>query len=172
MKNGRLFGWLTVMLFFAVFVCAAPVFAEPVDKIGSGERCAVCGMFVAKYPNWVTQIRDNAGNVKFFDGVKDLMAYYFDPGSFGADSKLTVEGIWVKDYYTLAWLDGRKALYVVGSDVYGPMGEELVPFLDQSSADNFLKDHHGSKLLTFNEITMEMIESMRAMHKMKGHMMK
>jgi len=170
MKSGRLFGCCAAMLYFAVSVCAAPVWAEPLEKIDSGARCAVCGMFVAKYPNWVTQIRDNTGNVKLFDGVKDLMAFYFAPGSFGADDKLTVEEIWVKDYYTLAWLDGRKAFYVVGSDVNGPMGEEFVPFQDQGAADNFLKDHHGSKRLTFNEITMEMVESMRSQHKMKGHM--
>jgi len=171
MKNDRFFGCLIVMLFWVASVWATPVFAEPQDKIDNTSRCVVCGMFVAKYPNWVTQIRDSAGNVQLFDGVKDLMAYYFDPGSFGADSKLTAEEIWVKDYYTLSWLDGRKAFYVVGSDVYGPMGEEFVPFHDQGAADSFLKDHHGSKRLTFNEITREMVESMRSQHKMQGHMM-
>jgi nitrous oxide reductase accessory protein NosL len=98
------------------------------------------------------------------------MAFYFDPASFGADSKLTVAEIWVKDYYTLAWLDGRKAFYVVGSDVYGPMGEEFVPFQDKSTAENFLKDHHGSKLLSFPEITRDMIDAMRSPHKMQDHM--
>jgi len=166
MKIGRLFGYGAAMLFFSASVCAVPVFAQPLDKIDNTSRCVVCGMFVAKYPNWVTKIRDSAGHIQLFDGVKDLMAYYFDPGSFGADSKLTVEEIWVKDYYTLAWLDGRKAFYVVGSDVYGPMGEEFVPFQNKSSAESFLKDHHGSKLLSFPDITNEMIDSMRSHHKM------
>lgn len=172
MKTEGLSGCCAAMLFVAVSVGAAPVWAEPLAKIDGEARCAVCGMFVAKYPNWVTHIRDSKGHAKVFDGVKDLMAFYFDPGAFGSDGKLAVAEIWVKDYYTLAWLDGRKAFYVVGSDVYGPMGEDFIPFQDQGAAENFLKDHNGSKLLTFSEITREMVKSMRSRYKMQGPMMK
>jgi nitrous oxide reductase accessory protein NosL len=147
---------------------ATPGWTAPTEQVGGGERCVVCGMFVAKYPNWVTQLRDKTGKVRFFDGVKDLMAFYFAPASYGADSKLATEEIWVKDYYTLEWLDGRRAFYVVGSDIYGPMGEELIPFTDREAADNFLRDHHGTRVLAFDEITPEMVEAMRGMHKMKG----
>ncbi|MEW6519476.1 MAG: nitrous oxide reductase accessory protein NosL [Thermodesulfobacteriota bacterium] len=171
MKLGRLFGHGAALLFFFAAIWTAPASAQPLEKIDNTARCAVCGMFVAKYPNWVTQIRDSAGNVRLFDGFKDLLAYYFDPGAFGGDSKLTAEEIWVKDYYTLAWLDGRKAYYVVGSDVYGPMGEEFVPFQDKSAAESFLKDHHGQKLLSFPDITREMVDAMRSHHKMQGHKM-
>ena len=145
MKIGRLFGYGAAMLFFSASVSAPPVNGQPQEKIDSGYRCAVCGMFVAKYPNWITQIRDQRGKVRLFDGVKDLMAFYFDPASFGADAKTTMGEIWVREYYGLEWLDGRKAFYVVGSDVYGPMGEEFVPFQDRSTAESFLKDHHGRR---------------------------
>lgn len=90
------------------------------------ERCPVCGMFVAKYPDWITQVRMNNTTVKYFDGVKDMMAFAHNPASFGAAGQ-TLKEIWVKDYYTLAWLDGRSAWYVIGSDVYGPMGHEFIP---------------------------------------------
>ncbi|MBI4793205.1 MAG: nitrous oxide reductase accessory protein NosL [Deltaproteobacteria bacterium] len=170
MKRDRFLHGLLALLLSAATV--APGWAAPLDKAGSSERCVVCGMFVAKYPNWVTQLLDKTGKVRFFDGVKDLMAFYFAPASFGADGKLTAVEIWVKDYYTLEWLDGRQAFYVVGSDIYGPMGEEFIPFTDRAAADNFLKDHHGSRVLTFDEITAEMVESMRGMHKMKGPMAK
>ena len=73
-------GWL-VFSFVGFFVHAA--IAGPQEKIESSERCTVCGMFVAKYPNWVTQLCYVDGSVKFFDGTKDLMAHYFDPASFG-----------------------------------------------------------------------------------------
>jgi nitrous oxide reductase accessory protein NosL len=170
MKGNRFLHGLLALLFSVAAV--APGWAAPPDKVGSSERCVVCGMFVAKYPNWVTQLSDKTGKARFFDGVKDLMAFYFDPASFGADSGLAAAEIWVKDYYTLEWVDGRQAFYVVGSDIYGPMGEEFIPFLDRPAAENFLKDHHGSKVLAFDEITREMVESMRGMHKMKGPMAK
>jgi len=129
-------------------------------------------MFVAKYPNWVAQIQYADGNRKYFDGVKDLMVHLLNPASYGVDPDLQINEIWVKDYYSLEWINGRSAFYVVGSDVFGPMGKELIPFSKGDAADNFLKDHHGKQILLFNEITSEMVESMRTGHKMKGHMMK
>ena len=42
------------------------------------DKCPVCGMFVAKYPDFVDQIVFKDGTHAFFDGVKDMMKYYFD----------------------------------------------------------------------------------------------
>jgi nitrous oxide reductase accessory protein NosL len=139
-------------------------------KAGEGitqkSRCPVCGMFVAKYPQWLTQVNMSDGRTEFFDGVKDMMAYYFAPQQFGAPQGITVEEVYVKDYYSQEWIDGRKAIFVAGSDVYGPMGHELVPFVSQAGALNFFKDHHGSNIYSFSEITRDLIESLRKGHKM------
>lgn len=161
-----------ILLFAGILLLPQPVSAGPPETVESSERCAVCGMFVAKYPNWVTQIQYEDGKPKYFDGVKDLMAYLFDPASYGSNPGLQAKEIWVKDYYTLEWIDGRAAVYVGGSDVFGPMGKEFIPFSKREAAENFRKDHHGKKILLFEEITSEMIKSMRSGHKMKGHMMK
>lgn len=167
MKSYIHLGCCIILLFAGIFLSPQPVSAEPPETIGSSERCAVCGMFVAKYPNWVTQIQYTDGNQKYFDGVKDLMAHLHNPASYGFNPNLQAKEIWVKDYYSLKWIDGRSAIYVVGSDIFGPMGKEFVPFSKREAAENFLKDHHGKKTLLFDKITSEMVESMRS-----GHMMK
>ena len=51
------------------------------------------------------------------------------------------------DYYALEPIDGRTAFYVVGSDVFGPMGKELIPFAQRAQAEEFLKDHKGRAIL-------------------------
>ena len=145
---------------------ANPLLAQPSKEISPQERCPVCGMFVAKYPNWITQVRLNNTTVKFFDGVKDLMAFHFNPASFGAPGQ-TAKEIWVKDYYTLAWIDGRSAWYVIGSDVYGPMGHEFIPFSSAGAAENFRKDHKGTRVVRFDEITEPLVQSMRHGQKMR-----
>ncbi len=155
---------------FACFVSCIlipnPLLAQPNKEISPQERCPVCGMFVAKYPDWITQVRLSNGTVKFFDGVKDLMAFSFNPASFGAPGQ-TAQEIWVKDYYTLAWLDGRSALYVIGSDVYGPMGHEFIPFSSAAAAESFRKDHKGTKVVRFDEITEPLVQSIRHGQKMR-----
>ncbi|MBN2832303.1 MAG: nitrous oxide reductase accessory protein NosL, partial [Campylobacterales bacterium] len=49
--------------------------------------------------------------------------------------------------------DGKKAFYVIGSDTYGPMGKEFIPFATLKSAQSFLKDHKGSEILSFDKIS-------------------
>jgi len=72
-----------------------------------------------------------------------------------------VEAVFVKDYYSLEFIDGRTAFYVMGSDVYGPMGKELVPFGREQDARQFLKDHKGKSLLRFGEVTKDVLEALQ-----------
>lgn len=133
------------------------------------DRCAVCGMFVAKYPEWLAQITLSDGKVVMFDGPKDMLVFYFAPEEYGVEGA-KVEHMHVKDYYSQQWLDGREAFYVTGSDVYGPMGEEFVPFHSREAAESFLKEHHGQAVLTLAGISPELVQAMRKGHKMKMKM--
>lgn len=165
-------------LFFIFLLCCSfglaggLVTAAPVDPVSPGERCSVCGMLVAKYEPWITQIHAEGEKPVMFDGVKDMMAYYFNPTAYSGKGEMSSAEIWVKDYYTLGWIDGRKAIYVVGSDVMGPMGEELIPFTTRKAAENFMKDHKATQLILFDEIGQGMIMSMKKKHMMKMKKMK
>lgn len=133
------------------------------------DRCPVCGMKVAKYPEWLAQVELVDGRVLKFDGPKDMLAFYFAPEDYG-ESGSGAASLAVREYYRQEWLDGRKAFYVIGSDVLGPMGHEFVPFASREAAENFSRDHHGNRILTFDEITLELVQDMQKGHKMKGHM--
>ena len=156
----------------ATLLFALNLQAEPVKEIKPDEKCRVCGMFVAKYQPWIAQIQYSADNVAMFDGVKDMMAYYFEPEKFGGKQGQKASSVYVKDYYSQEWIDGTKAIYVIGSDVMGPMGHELIPFNSTSAAKTFMKDHKGQQMFRFNEITLEKVTNLRAGMKMKGKMKK
>jgi nitrous oxide reductase accessory protein NosL len=122
------------------------------------DRCPVCGMFVAKYPDWFAAILFKDGSYAVFDGVKDMMKYYhnlkrYNPSKRPAD----IDFVQVNDYYRLAPIDGSKAFYVIGSNIYGPMGKELVPFEKKEDAEEFMVDHIGKSMLRFQEITPEIL---------------
>ena len=134
---------------FALVLVAAVAGAAPPAK----EKCPVCGMFVAKYPEWTASVTLRGGKVYYFDGAKDLFRFCLDlqkyaPGKAAAD----VAAVTVLDYYSLEPIDGRRALYVLGSDVYGPMGKELIPFASRKDAEGFSRDHRGTKILSFGDI--------------------
>ena len=53
-----------------------------------------------------------------------------------------------------------QAVYVVGSDVMGPMGKELIAFGKQEDTDEFMADHNGKTRLLFNEVTPDLLKSL------------
>jgi nitrous oxide reductase accessory protein NosL len=54
-------------------------------------------------------------------------------------------------------IDGYHAYYVTGSDVYGPMGKELIPLEKETDAKEFMKDHKGQSILRFKDVNHETI---------------
>lgn len=139
---------------------AAAAGAPRVDLPEPGPRdtCPVCGMFVAKYPEWIATVLYRDGTAHHFDGAKDFFKYLLDlsryaPGRTMAD----ITGLGVTDYYSVERIHAMGALYVIGSDVYGPMGHELIPHASAADAAEFSRDHQGERTLRFNEVTMELL---------------
>ncbi|OQX74440.1 MAG: hypothetical protein B6D59_02450 [Campylobacteraceae bacterium 4484_4] len=131
---------------------------QTADKIAvpKDAKCPVCGMFVAKYPKWAASITYPDGHTYYFDGVKDMMKYYFNPEKFHGH-KAKPSKIMVQDFYSLKPVDATKAWYVIGSNVVGPMGNELIPFAEKGDARIFAKEHFGKKIVSFDQITEEMV---------------
>jgi copper chaperone NosL len=127
-------------------------------EVPQDAKCSVCGMFVAKYPKWVAQIQLQDGHSHYFDGVKDMMKFYFNPTKYHTHSNSQISQINVTDYYNIELIDAKKAFYVIGSNVYGPMGEELIPFKSEEEAKKFMSDHFGKKVVSFDEIKEDMFK--------------
>lgn len=125
------------------------------------DTCPVCGMFVAKYPAWVATVRYQDGHLHHFDGAKDLYKYLLDlprwaPGHRRAD----IQTIGVTEYYTLTRIDAGQAWYVIGSDVLGPMGHELIPLETLEDAQEFMQDHKGVRIVRPEAVSRELLEKL------------
>ncbi|TLP44227.1 MULTISPECIES: nitrous oxide reductase accessory protein NosL [Cohaesibacter] len=122
------------------------------------DACPVCGMFPARYPDWIATVLYKDGHADHFDGAKDLFKYLLDMDKYASGRKREdILHVGVTDYYAIERIDARKALYVIGSDILGPMGHELVPHPDRYDADEFMKDHQGKRILTFGDVTMDLL---------------
>ncbi len=152
---------------FASFLLASFMVAHLLDAAERAvppptarDECPVCGMFVAKHPDWVTCILFKDGSHLFFDGAKDMFKYLFEPERYDpANRKRDVAAVLVKEYYRLSWIDARKAWYVLGSDVFGPMGKELIALETEADAKEFTKDHKGRLIIRFSDVTPEAIKA-------------
>jgi nitrous oxide reductase accessory protein NosL len=149
---------LAVALLLACWGALAAAQALPAGppRPGARDLCPVCGMLVSKYPNWVATIVYRDGHAHHFDGAKDMFKFWFDPPKYAAGhSREMMASLWVTDFYNLQKIEARKAWYVAGSDVLGPMGHEFVPLATKADAEDFLKDHKGRQILRFDQVTAE-----------------
>ena len=134
-----------------------PLPFDRLPKPGPRDTCPVCGMLVAKYPHWVATIVYQDGHAHFFDGAKDMFKFWFDPPKYAPNhSRAMIAQMAVTDYYNLQSIDAKSALYVIGSDVLGPMGHEFVPLASLADAEEFMKEHKGKRILRFDQVTKEL----------------
>jgi len=68
----------------------------------------------------------------------------------------------VTDYYGVGRIDAHVAWYVIGSDVLGPMGHELIPHASEAEAQEFLQDHKGLRILRFGDVDLELLQRLDA----------
>ena len=137
--------------------------AATTPRPGARDLCPVCGMLVSKYPNWVATIVYKDGHAHHFDGAKDMFKFWHEPAKYAAGHRREdMSAVWVTDFYDLKAIDARQAWYVIGSDVLGPMGHELIPLASQADAAEFLKEHKGRRMLRFGEVNKALPEQLDA----------
>ena len=149
--------WLVILLVSSLALAGEKKPIKPTPK----DKCPVCGMFVAKYPDFLAEILFKDGSYSVFDGTKDMFKYYFNLKRYHPSKNISdIDSIYVTDYYNLNLIDGLPAFYIIGSDIYGPMGRELIPFEKETDARGFMKDHNGKSILRFKDITHEMVKGL------------
>jgi nitrous oxide reductase accessory protein NosL len=131
-------------------------FVKPVEE----DKCPICGMSPSKHPDWVAVIMFIDGKHVKLHGPKNMFIFYFNIGKYDQKhERKNIATMHVMDYSTKKHIKAKEAYYVIGSGVMGPMGDELIPFENSMSSEIFKKDH-GGKIITFNEITPEIINNL------------
>lgn len=132
-----------------------PALAGELQTPDAQDRCPVCGMFVAPYQDWLATLVQQDGEQLYFDGCKDMFRYYFNrPTDERSELRDT---LYVTDYYTTRLVPVDQVYFVLGSDVLGAMGKELVPVVGRDHAETFKKDHAGTQLLKFDQVTPDLL---------------
>jgi len=141
---------VSTFLFNSPAVAGDKAFIKPSDR----DRCPVCGMFVAGFPEWNAEIIYRDGTYRVFDGPKDMFKYLADFKKYEPSlQQKDIVNIYVTDYYSVHPIDAYSAFFVIGSNIYGPMGNEFVSFEKETDAKVFMKDHAGKRILRFRDVT-------------------
>lgn len=124
-------------------------------------RCAVCGMYPARYPRWAAQAIFKDGAAHYFDSPVDMLVFLqrVDRYSRGYASG-DVAASHVTDFQSGQWIEARDAIFVHGSSALGPMRDADLPaFASRKAADGFARSR-GGKVLTFSQVTPELLRTL------------
>jgi hypothetical protein len=73
--------------------------------------------------------------------------------------RVPAAGISLQEFYERAWRKGEDLRFALGSDVMGPMGADAVP-VEPARAQKFTMDHHATRIVTLDELTVALLESL------------
>jgi len=108
-----------------------------------------------KYPKWHASATLKNGHKAEFISVKSMMLVYLHQDYFLKRKLLEdkIDKIYVKDYLSGKEVEAKDAVYVFGSKIVGPHGDDLIPFATETNAKLFMMKNGGTKLLPYTKIT-------------------
>ena len=133
---------------------------KPLDEngrmqISDQDRCPVCAMKVKAHNKFSSAIQLSSGRTFYFCGTGCMIRSWMHPEIFLNVSKGELKKCVVQDYFSGEQADGLNVYWVAGSDVVGPMGPALVPFLNEQQVEVFKNRHGGKAVFRLGEMTDE-----------------
>ncbi len=136
-------------------------------------KCPVCGMLVggrlggnAGYSYLDGRLIGFSGvaaallkndQVKFFEGARCLFIFNTAAGRFGISAD-DIRGTFVTDFTSRKMVEVQDARFVIGSRVKGPMGYDLIPFIDKKAADSFASEYGGKRIVRMGTIGLKDVD--------------
>ncbi len=117
------------------------------------ERCQKCGMKIDMASPWRAELVTAEGTKIPFDTPRCALDTW-------KNGKAQARSLRVQEYYDRTWRDAEEVRFMVGGDVQGPMGPDLVP-VDPSRATKFVQDHSAERYLTLAEVTPAVISGLK-----------
>jgi copper chaperone NosL len=141
---------LTAVLSLLLAACGGrPGALEPPEIYYGQDVCAHCGMIISD-PRFASVIVSPEGESRKYDDLGCMLDDY-------SHDQAEMAAIYVHDYNTSAWLDGKAAFYVRANDLHTPMASGLVAFGDRAAAEA-LAEAHGAETLTFEQAAAQQAE--------------
>ncbi|MGB6066802.1 MAG: nitrous oxide reductase accessory protein NosL [Desulfomonilaceae bacterium] len=152
-----------------VFGAAQTVNLPDGSKLDLSGTCPVCGMKLGSSIWGPAAVVFKDGKVVGFDTTGDMFRYVLEPKKYGFDAG-NIKDLFVTEHGTKKFIDAKQAFFVVGSDLKGPMGPEVVPFSNKADAERFSSEHKGKRVATYGEVTLADLKSHKKMLKMEHGM--
>ena len=136
------------------------VFAGKITLLNQKAMDIVYHVPLKKFPRFICEAKLENGKIIQFASVKSMIQAYFHQAYFLQKKIISakIEDMYVQDFSTGLAVNAKKAVYVFGSNIRQPNGDNLVPFKDIKSAKLFEKRYGGAAILKFKRISLSLIQ--------------
>lgn len=116
------------ILYFLIFILLFSVYsyAQP-HPVPHSTRCDECGMLVSPDSKFIAEVVDRKGKKLFFCDIGDMLSHF-------RTDRDGIMAVYVKDYVSGDWIDGKKSLYVFNKEFKSPMAWNIAAFGKDSDA--------------------------------------
>jgi copper chaperone NosL len=115
------------------------------------KECPLCGMYPARYPEFQCQIIFKDLSYEAFDSPLGLLIYYLFQKEYDPKNR-EIENVFFKDYIKNEWISADDTLFVVGTEIMGPMGIDFLPVGNKNDAKQLNTLEKGSVIVSFADI--------------------
>ena len=152
---------LVAAILFAGVVAAAqrgpqcamhPLAADGQLVPSATDRCPVCAMFPARYPQAAAAMTLHDGTTYYFCSNGCLFRTWLRSKVYLGVPQKQIERLVVLDYFSGKPIDARTATWVAGSDVIGPMGPAIIALQNPAHVAAFTKRHGAQTIFTFDQL--------------------
>jgi len=146
-------------ILYALLLCSTIVLAGEIKLHEQNATDPSYLIPLKEYPEWLCEAKLKNGTTIQFVSVKSMMQMYQNQDYFKKLKLLDddIDTIYIQDFISGNRGDATKAVYLFGSRMTGPHGDDLIPFASQKNAELFMMKNGGTKILPFEKLTKGLI---------------
>ncbi len=147
-------------ILLSVIIFCTTILANEIKLIDKNATDPIYILPLKKYPKWLCEAELKNGKKVQFVSVKSMMQVYQHQDYFQRHKFIddNISKIFIQDFISGRKVDATKAIYLFGSRLVGPHGDDLIPFENKNNAKIFMMKNGGTKILPFTRLKKGLIK--------------
>jgi nitrous oxide reductase accessory protein NosL len=143
-----------------LMISLSPLLARDIVPLDKNATDLVYMLPLNKFPKWICEAELKNGKKVQFASVKSMMQLFFHQDYFKKRKLIDddIKAIFVQDFISGRKIEADKAVYLFGSRLIGPHGDDLIPFESEENAKLFMLKNGGTKILPYKKLSKGLIK--------------
>jgi nitrous oxide reductase accessory protein NosL len=143
-----------------LMISLSPLLARDIVATDANATDLVYMLPLKEFPKWICEAELKNGKKVQFASVKSMMQLFFHQEYFKKRKLVddVVKTIYVQDFISGRKIEAQKAVYLFGSRMIGPHGDDLIPFESEDNAKVFMLKNGGTKILPYKKLSKGLIK--------------